>query len=215
MRKFLSITLYVALLAGLVAGGIYCVQQNLAVFAFILFDIAAVLLIYVISIYNKMVKYRNKVKQALSLIDVQLKLRFDLVPNLTRLVKKYCEHEKSIIQEVTQIRKQAMQAVNEKEKITQANNLMRSMKNMIAVAEGYPELKADKLFSKFMEELIGIEDRISAARRIYDSNVNEYNTAIQTFPNTIISKVFKFEEEELFQIETGEKINIDVGKELL
>lgn len=215
MRKIFSVLLFIVVLAGLIGGGVYCLQQKLTVFAFILFDIAAVLLIYVISIYNKMVKYRNKVKQALSLIDVQLKLRFDLVPNLTRLVKKYCEHEKSIIQEVTQTRKQAIEAASEKEKIVQANHLMRSMKNMIAVAEGYPELMADKLFSKFMEELISIEDRISAARRIYDSNVSEYNTAIQTFPNTIISKVFKFEEEELFQIETGEKINIDVGKELL
>ena len=215
MRKFLSITLFIAILAGLVCGGVYCLQQNLKVLAIVLFVAAGILLIYFISVYNKIVKYKNKVKQGLALVDVQLKLRFDLVPNLTRLVKKYCQHEKEIIKEVTQIRKQAIEAVGEKEKITQANHLMKSMKNMLAVAEGYPELKADKLFNNFIEELISIEDRISAARRIYDSNVNEYNTTIQTFPNSMIAKIFKFEEEELFQIETGEKINIAVSKEML
>lgn len=215
MRKIFSVLLFIVVLAGLIGGGVYCLQQDFTVLAIALFVLAAVLLIYVVSNYNKIVKYKNKVKQGLALVDVQLKLRFDLVPNLTRLVKKYCEHEKELIKEVTQIRKQAVEAVSEKEKIVQANHLMKSMKNMLAVAEGYPQLKADKLFSKFMEELISVEDRISAARRIYDSNVNEYNTLIQTFPNSIIAKIFMFTEEELFQIDTGEKINIDVGKELL
>ena len=215
MRKIFSVLLFIVVLAGLIGGGVYCLQRDLTIFAVIFFVLAAVLLIYVIASYNKIVKYKNKVKQGLSLVDVQLKLRFDLVPNLTRLVKKYCEHEKEIIKEVTQTRKQAIEAASEKEKIVQANHLMKSMKNMIAVAEGYPELMADKLFSKFMEELSSIEDRISAARRIYDSNVNEYNTLIQAFPNSMIAKIFMFKEEELFQIDTGEKINVDVGKELL
>ena len=176
------------------------------VFAFIMVCVS-------ISKYNKMVRYRNKVKESLRLIDIHLKLRFDLIPNLVKTVKAYSKHENEVFSKLIEIRKKAVKAEDEKEKLEYANELVPNMRQVLIIAEDYPELKADSLYKSLMEELILVEDKIAASRRFYDSNVNEYNTLIEVFPNNIMASMFGFERMELFKIDVGEnfssKINMD------
>ena len=174
---------------------------------------AVILLILMIVKYNQMIRYRNKVKEGFALIDVHLKLRFDLIPNLVATVKGYAKHEKELLEEVIRLRQQATEAHDEKERIEYGNKLMPYMKSLIAVAEGYPELKSSALYTNLMEQLVDVEDRIVSARRIYDSNVNMYNTLIEVFPSNLIASAFGFKREELFRIETGEKIVPSVNLE--
>jgi len=175
------------------------------VVVFIMFCVA-------ISKYNTMVKYRNKVKESLRLIDIHLKLRFDLIPNLVETVKGYCKHEEKVFQKLIETRKKASEAVEEKEKLEYANELVPQMRQVLVIGEDYPELKADSLYKSLMEELVLIEDKIAAARRFYDSNVNEYNTLIGMFPNNLFASTFGFTEMELFKIDVGENFDskIDV-----
>lgn len=154
--------------------------------------------------YNKMVKYRNKVKESLALIDIHLKLRFDLIPNLVNTVKGYSKHENEVFSKLIELRKYAMNAKEEKEKLEYANEMLPKLRQILVIAEDYPKLKADSLYKSLMEELILAEDKIAASRRFYDSNVSEYNTLIKTFPNNIISSMFGFKECELFKIDVGE-----------
>lgn len=164
------------------------------------------LIICIISKYNQMIKYRNKVGESLSLIDIHLKLRFDLIPNLVNSVKGYAEHERELFEQLIRTRKLAMDEKDEKQKLEYANELVPQMNRLVAVAESYPELKADVLFRDLMEELILIEDKIAASRRFYDSNVSKYNTLIEVFPNNIFASIFKFKKMELFKIDVGERI---------
>jgi len=161
--------------------------------------------------YNKMVKYRNKVKESLSLVDIHLKLRFDLIPNLVNVVKGYCKHEKEIFKEIIETRKLAMDAKEEKEKLEYANKLVPELRQILFVAEDYPELKADSLYKSLMEELVLAEDKIAASRRFYDSNVSLYNTLISTFPNNIVASSSGFKEMELFKIDVGENFNTKIN----
>lgn len=177
-----------------------------AVFALIGF----ILLITIVGIRNGLVKMKNKVDESLALVDIQLKNRFDLIPNLVETVKGYAAHEKKTFTAVTKLRNLALKTTDEKEKIDCANKTLPLMKTIVAVAEDYPDLKADSVFKKLMEELTYVEDRIAAARRIYDSNVNIYNTKVEVFPQDLIAKIFGFEKVEYFKIDTNEKNKIDV-----
>lgn len=169
------------------------------------------LLLLCVSKYNKMVRYRNKVKESLRLIDIHLKLRFDLIPNLVSTVKGYVKHEKEIFNKLIELRKKAVETNDEKEKLEYANEIVPNMKHVIAVAEDYPELKADSLFKSLMEEIVLIEDKLAASRRFYDSNVSEYNTLISVFPNNIVASMFGFKEMELFKIDVGENISVKIN----
>ena len=163
-----------------------------------------------ISDYNLMVRYRNKVSEALALVDIHLKMRFDLVPNLVNVVKGYAKHEKETLEKVIEMRNKALGAKDEEKKIGYANKLLSGMKTIFAVVENYPDLKASKVFKNLMDELSSIEDKLVASRRIYDSNVTTYNTQIQVFPKNIVAGIFEFEKCKLFKIETGENIFPDV-----
>ena len=158
------------------------------------------------STYNKLVRYRNKVKESLALIDIHLKLRFDLIPNLVNTVKGYAKHEEKVFEEVVKLRNQAVKLENEEEKLAVANRIVPKIKHILMIAENYPKLKADALFKSLMDELSTVEDKIVASRRIYDSNVNAYNTLIQTFPNNIFAFIFRFEKQEMFKIDAGENL---------
>lgn len=175
--------------------------------------VAVILLVVMVSKYNTLIKYKNKVKESLSLIDVQLKLRFDLIPNLVRVVKKFAEHEKEVLTEVTKLRNLAVKETDEKQKLEYANKLVPQMKSIVAISENYPKLKSDTMFKSLLEQLVDVEDRIASARRIYNSNVNVYNTHIEVFPNTMIAKSFGFEREELFTIEVGENLAPKINME--
>lgn len=175
--------------------------------------IVLLLLMFCVPTYNKMIKYRNKVNESLRLIDIHLKLRFDLIPNLVNTVKGYTKHEETVFSELIELRKKAIDAKDEKEKLEYANEIVPNINHVLFVAEDYPELKADALYKSLMEELVLVEDKIAASRRFYDSNVSHYNTLIGSFPNNIIAAMFGFTEMELFKIDVGEtfssKLNFD------
>ena len=177
----------------------------------VLLSVNLFMLLFVIVSRNMMIRYKHKVKEALALVDIQLKQRFDLIPNLVNVVKGYAEHEKKVLTEVTKLRNLALKTNDEKETIELANKAVPLMKTLIAVSENYPDLKANRVFQNLMEELVYVEDKIVAARRIYDSNVNLYNTRVEVFPDLLVAKAFGFEKEELFKIEANEKINIDIA----
>lgn len=173
----------------------------------VLLVLMVVVILVCISKYNKMVKYKNKVKESLRLIDIQLQLRFDVIPNLVKTVKAYSKHENEVFSKLIETRKNAMKASDEKEKLQYANEMIPEMRQVLIIAEDYPELKADSLYKSLMEELVLIEDKIAASRRFYDSNVSEYNTLIDVFPNNMLASMFGFKEMELFKIDVGENFS--------
>ena len=159
----------------------------------------------IMTYYNRFVRLRNKVEDSWSGIDVQLKRRYDLVPNLMETVKGYASHEKEIFENVAEARTRAITAGNVKEQEAAENMLTQSLKSLFAVAEDYPELKANTNFQQFQEELSKIEDEIQMSRRYYNAVVRENNNAVETFPGFLIANAFNFESYEYFEIELAEK----------
>jgi LemA protein len=166
--------------------------------------ILVILVIAVISIYNKLVRLRNTVKSSWSDIDVQCKKRYDLVPNLVETVKGYASHEKTVFEKVTQARSMAMQATSPAE-LAKAENMLRdTLKSLFAVAEAYPELKANANFLQLQSQLQELENNIEYARRYYNAVVRDYNILIESFPSNLIASQFGFKQEQLFQLEAPE-----------
>ncbi|MBI4085331.1 MAG: LemA family protein [Candidatus Liptonbacteria bacterium] len=166
----------------------------------ILILIAAVI-IWLVFVYNRLITMRNRAKEAMSDIDVQTKRRYDLIPNLVESVKGYMAHERGVFEKVTEARTRAMGATGGKEKLAAENMLSGALKTLFAVAENYPELKANQNFLDLQNELTDTEDKIQAARRFYNTNVRDMNTAIQVFPTNLIAGVFGFKEMEFFESE--------------
>lgn len=172
--------------------------------------VAFLLVVGIICAYNSLVKARNKTKEAFSSIDVHLKLRYDLIPNLVNVVKGYMKHESVLMQQVADVRSKATAAQNEKEKIEAANEAGSVIGKLFATSEDYPELKSDKLFRRLSREMIEIEDKISAARRFYNSAIYKYNNMVMQFPISIVAFMFGFKKKENFQINEIERQNIKV-----
>lgn len=167
----------------------------------IILIIIAVLVIAMILMYNNLVRLRQRVKEAWSDIDVQLKRRYDLIPNLVETVKGYATHERELLEKVTEARTRAMGADSPKEKAEAENMLSGTLKTLFAVSENYPQLKANENFLELQRELSDTENKIQAARRFYNGNVMEMNTKIQSFPSNIVAGMFGFKEEEFFELE--------------
>jgi LemA protein len=186
--------------------GIYLphtLRINLMTLLYIVLAVVVVLVLYVIASYNGFVTKVNRTKEALSDIDVQLKRRYDLIPNLVETVKGYASHESTVFEEVTKARAQAMQASTTgslTDKTQAENQLSGTLKTLFAVSEAYPELKANQNFLDLQRELADTEDKIQAARRFYNSNVRELNTAIQQFPGTLIASSFHIATMDLFEL---------------
>ena len=173
---------------------------------FLIFLIAAGgLVAYVVSLYNQLVKLRNGAESAWSDIDVQLKRRYELIPNLVETVKGYAKHEQSTFEQVTQARSQAMQASGPEAKATAEGNLTRVLKSLFAVAEAYPELRANQNFLSLQEELSSLENAIQNARRYYNAVVRDLNTRCEAFPSNIVASRFGFEKKEYFELEAPEE----------
>src|SRR6056297_1020943 len=160
----------------------------------IILAIIAVIVIALIVMYNGLIRLRNRVQEAWSDIDVQLKRRADLIPNLVNTVKGYAKHEKTLLENITKARSQLMQAGNVKEKAKANNMLSDTLKSLFAVSENYPDLKANQNFLQLQEELTDTENKIQASRRFYNGNVRDFNTKIQTFPNNIVAGALGFKE---------------------
>lgn len=167
--------------------------------------VLVVIAIFVIAIYNKLIKMRNHADEAWSDIDVQLKRRYNLIPNIIETVKGYATHEESVFVKVTEARSNAINAGTLKEQAQAENMLTGALKSLFAVAENYPNLRANENFMQLQNELVDTEDKIQAARRFYNGNVRDYNTALQQFPNNMIAGMFKFTEKEFFEIEDEEQ----------
>ena len=163
--------------------------------------IALVLVIIVIGLYNGLIKSRNQVDEAWSDISVQLKRRYDLIPNLVETVKGYATHEAGVFEKVTQARSAAMQAGGMDSKLAAENQLSGALKSLFAVSEAYPDLKANANFMQLQSDLTDTEDKIQAARRFYNGNVRDYNTKIQTFPGNIFASMFGFMKKDFFGID--------------
>lgn len=178
---------------------------------YIVLGLVALLLLFLWLSYNSLVTLRERIKEALSSIDVQLKRRYDLIPNLLETVKGYAKHEKGVFEEVTKARSALMGAKSPGEKAEANNMLTGALKSLFAVAEAYPDLKASKNFSDLQEELSDTENKISYSRQFYNSTVLEYNTKLKTFPILIIASMFGFREEEFFKAGQGERENVKVS----
>lgn len=153
---------------------------------------------FVISTYNDMIRLRNAVKNSFSQIDTQLQRRFDLIPNLVETVKGFATHEKELLENVTASRSGYMSAASNEEKLAMNNQLTSTLKSLFAVAENYPQLKADTNFLKLQDELSETEEKVAYSRQFYNDAVTIYNNRIQMFPANLIAGMFGFKEEALF-----------------
>jgi LemA protein len=170
----------------------------------IILGILAIIVFSAIAIYNKLVRLRNTVKSSWSDVDIQCKKRYDLVPNLVETVKGYAAHEKGVFEKVTQARSMAMQATSPAE-MAKAENMFRdTLKSLFAVAEAYPELKANASFLRLQSQLQELENGIESARRYYNAVVRDYDILIESFPSNLIASQFKFTKEEFFELESPE-----------
>lgn len=174
--------------------------------------IGAILLIivFVWSVYNSLATGKVRIKEAFSGIDVQLKRRVDLVPNLVEVVKGYAKHEKELLESVTKARSALMNAQTPHQKAESDNMLSAALKSLFAVAEAYPDLKASKNFLQLQEELSDIEAKIAYARQFYNTNVRDYNTTLANFPSGQFGRMFGFKEQEFFEAEEDERKPINV-----
>ncbi|MCL4404967.1 LemA family protein [Patescibacteria group bacterium] len=176
--------------------------------------IIAILVIWLVLIFNGLVRLRNRAQEAYADIDVQLKRRYDLIPNLVESVKGYVKHEAGVFEKVTQARSQAMQTTGQS-KAAAEDQLSGALKSLFAVAENYPQLKANENFLSLQNELTDTEDKIQAARRFYNGMVRDLNIKIQSFPSNIIAGIFSFKPLEFFgDLSDAEKqpVKVDFNK---
>ena len=172
---------------------------------YIVLAVLVVMVLWGVAAYNHFVRMTQRAKEAWADIDVQLKRRYDLIPNLVETVKGYAAHEKTVFENVTAARSAAMQAGNLADKGKAENQLSGALKSLFAVAEAYPDLKANQNFLELQRELEDTENKIQAARRFYNGNVRDLNTALQSFPNNFIASAFHFSAMDFFQLGAEEQ----------
>lgn len=177
----------------------------------IIIVVVVLLLFYLGFSYNSLVTLRERIREALSSIDIQLKRRTDLIPNLVETVKGYAKHERGVFEEVTKARTSLMNANSPQEKADANNQVTNALKTLFAVAENYPDLKASENFQKLQEELTDTENKISYSRQFYNSNVLSYNTKVKQFPTMIIANMFGFKEEEFFETNEADREPVKVS----
>lgn len=177
----------------------------------IILGVVVVAAIALIGIYNGLVKSKVRVDEAWSDITVQLKRRADLIPNLVKTVKGYAKHEKSVFENVTKARSEVVNATEKgpKETAKAENQFQETLKSLFAVAENYPDLKANDNFKHLQEELVDTEDKIQASRRFYNGSVRDFNTKVQVFPTNLLAGMLGFKSREFFEVDESEKAKID------
>jgi LemA protein len=166
--------------------------------------VAVLLVLVVIGMYNGLVKTKIRVDEAWSDITVQLKRRYDLIPNLINTVKGYAKHEKEVFENITKARANALNAQGVVEQAAAENQFQGALKSLFAVAEAYPDLKANENFRQLQDELVDTEDKIQASRRFYNGSVRDLNTKLQTVPTNIIGSMFGFKQREFFELDEAE-----------
>jgi len=182
------------------------------VWLIVLVVIVALIVIALVALYNRFVRYRNRVDNSWAQIEVQLKRRWDLIPNLVETVKGYAAHERGTFEAVTEARANAQRAQGPADTAAAEGILGQALGRLFAVAEAYPQLRASENFQQLQAELTNTEDQIAASRRIYNGNVQSYNTKIQTFPNSVIAGFGGFTKRDFFEIETpGDREPVQVS----
>lgn len=172
--------------------------------------ITIILFIYILVTYNTLIKLNNILKEAFSTMDVYLKKRWDLIPNLVEVVKGYAKHEKDVLNQITTLRTNNYQNMSIDKKINVNEQLTQDISRIIAISENYPDLKASQNFLELSRDLTKIEDEIANSRKYYNGSVRIFNTKIQVFPNNIIAKLFNFKEANMFEANADEKNNVKV-----
>jgi LemA protein len=171
--------------------------------------IVVLLVVWIVAMYNGLITRRNRVNESSSDIDVQLKRRYELIPNLVNTVKGYAAHEKELFEKVTEERA-GLVTGSTADKIKASNQLTETLKSLFAVAEAYPDLKANQNFLALQAELTDTQDKIMAAQRFYNSNVRDFNTAIQVFPTNMLANTFGFKSFEFIEATETETANVEV-----
>ena len=172
--------------------------------------ILVLIILYVINTRNALVVLRNKVKDQLSQIDVQLKRRFDLIPNLVETVKGYAKHEKGTLEDVVKARNTYLSATTPEDQLKADGELTKAVNKLFALAESYPDLKANESFLSLQKELTTCEDKITYARQFYNDSVLLYNNKIELFPSSLVASMFHFEKEKFFEATADERKNVQV-----
>ena len=175
--------------------------------------IASVIVLLLILIYNNLVGKKNQVANAFSSIDVLLKKRFDLIPNLTKMVKRYMQHEADVLTQVTDMRTKALSGqMTDAETVDMDQKVSSALGKIMVAVENYPELKASETFINLQASLNEVEEQISAARRAYNASVKDYNNALEMFPSNIIAGLMRYQKKVFFEIDTRERQPVDVGQ---
>lgn len=177
---------------------------------YIIIGIIVVIILYVLIVNNSIIKYFNRVKEAFSTMDVYLKKRFDLIPNLVETVKSYANYENKTLEDIIKARNSYDNFSNEK-KLEENKKAVNEINKLIALTESYPELKANENFIKLSEQLTSIENDIANSRKYYNATVREYNNKIGIFPNNIVAKLFNHKEEKMFSVNENERDNIKIN----
>lgn len=179
-------------------------------YIYILLLVLGLLVIYLASVYNRLRRLKLGVRESFAAMDVFLKKRYDLIPNLVAAVKGYADHEREVFEDTAKARSQAMNAQTTEEKVRANNALAESLSRMIVIAEDYPELKADGGFLRLQQQLEDVEKDIANSRLYYNGNVKLYNSNIQTFPQVLLAGPFGFQEEPFFEALSSERVSTQV-----
>ena len=177
---------------------------------YILIGVIVVILIYVLATYNSFVKLKNRVKEAFSTMDVYLKKRWDLIPNIVEVVKGYAKHEKDTLKEIVEIRNSAYDKMDDSTKVDTNNKVTQALSRIMALAEAYPDLKANENFKELQTELSKVEEDIANARKYYNGSIRLYNNKVQMIPSNIVAGLFGFKTEKMFEIQVEEKENVKI-----
>lgn len=180
-------------------------------YIYIIVGIIVIFLIYILITYNSFINSRNLVKEAFSTMDIYLKKRWDLIPNLIEVVKGYSKYENETLTKITSLRSSSYDELTMDNKIDINEELSKCLSNIFAVSENYPELKANELYANLSNNLISIEDEIANSRKYYNGTVRNFNNKIQMFPNNILAKLFRFKEFKMFEANAEEKNNVGVN----
>ncbi|MEN9519564.1 MAG: hypothetical protein RLZZ381_2152 [Cyanobacteriota bacterium] len=181
--------------------------------ATVVFLLACIIFLLGVRIYNSLVYLKNQVSKSFSSVDVLLKKRWDLIPNLVAVVKSHMQFEQQTLAEITRLRSQVMSGeVSNDQRLTLENQISRTMGNIVALIENYPELKSDRHVTQLLESLNETEEQISAARRFYNAAVTEYNNALEMFPSNLVANYLRYQQQELFVTPAEERKNVNVGE---
>ena len=172
---------------------------------YIVIAIVVILLIYIVATYNKLVNNKNKVENQFSQVDIQLKRRADLIPNLVETVKGYAKHEQNTLTDVIEARNKVVSANSINEKVDANNKLTQALNKLLMLSEAYPELKANESFLSLQKDLTDTEDKITYARQFYNDSAMKYNNIIEMFPSNIVANIFKYKKDEYSKIDQNQK----------